>query len=120
LLEEKPMESPTPLSITVEPLEEASLIRAAGEIDLTTIGALRAELESAREDAATALLDLSDVTFIDSTGLHLLLETSRDAAATDWPFFIVRPSPVVQRLIEVSGTADLLALVDRTPERILN
>jgi anti-anti-sigma factor len=107
------------LLITIEPLEEASLIRAAGEIDLSTVAALGHELESARETNATALLDLSEVTFIDSTGLHLLLEASRHAKLSDWPFFIVRPSAAVQGLVETSRTADQLALVEPLPEHIL-
>jgi len=113
------MFSPELLRITVESLEDARLIRATGEIDLSTIAALRHEIDAARDDAPATLLDLSGVTFIDSTGLHLLLEASRDSARSDWGFFIVRPSDAVQRLIEVSRTADLLTLVEPTPERIV-
>jgi len=105
--------------ITVEPLEDARLMRAVGEIDQSTVEALRSELESARQEAATVVLDLSDVTFIDSSGLRLLLEASRGAVVDGWPFFIVRASAAVQRLIEVSGTADLLALVEPPRERVL-
>jgi anti-anti-sigma factor len=107
------------LRVTVEPLEDARLIRAAGELDMSSEPALRHELEAARDEAATALLDLSDVTFMDSTGLHLLLEASRSAGRTDWSFFIVRPSTAVRRLIEVSRTGDLLALVEPSAERSL-
>ena len=113
------MRSPDLLRITVEPLEDARLIRAAGEVDLTTISKLRRELDAARDEDTTALLDLSDITFMDSTGLHLLLKASRLSAATNWAFFILRPSDVVQRLIHVSGTADLLTLVDQGAEPVL-
>jgi anti-sigma B factor antagonist len=111
--------APTYFRVTVEPLKDARLIRVAGEIDLSTVSALRRELDAARDEAATALLDLSDVTFIDSTGLHLLLEASHSSAVSDWALFVVRPSEAVQRLIELSGTADLLRLVDPTAERVL-
>jgi len=113
------MPNPDVLRITVEPLEDARLVRADGEIDLTTVAALRREIYAARDAAATALLDLSGVTFIDSTGLQLLLEASRDSATSEWGFFIVRPSDPVRRLIEVSHTADLLTLVEPTAERVL-
>jgi len=85
---------------------DAGLIRAVGEIDLGTVDALRRELDAAREEVATVVLDLSGVPFIDSTGLHLLLAASRNSAAADWAL-VVRPSVVVQRLIEVNGTGDL-------------
>jgi len=113
------MPVPDLLRITVEPLDEARLVCAAGEIDLSTVAALRHEVDAAREESVTVLLDLSGVTFIDSTGLHLLLEASQSSALSDWAFFVVRPSEVVQRLIEVSGTADLLMMVDPTAERVL-
>jgi anti-anti-sigma factor len=118
LLEEF-MPVPNLLRVTAEPLEDALLVRAAGEIDVSTIPALRTELEDARQNAVTVLLDLSEITFIDSSGLHLLLDLSQVSSESDWAFFIVRPSKVVRRLIEVSGTADLLMLVGSTRERIL-
>jgi anti-anti-sigma factor len=107
------------LHVTVDPLEEGCLIRAAGEIDLSSVPALRRELDAARAEAVTVLLDLSGVTFIDSTGLHFLIEASQSSAVSDWTFFVVRPSEVVKRLIEVSGTADLLTMVDPTAERVV-
>jgi anti-anti-sigma factor len=107
------------LRVTVEPLEDARLIRAAGEIDLSSVAALRRELDAARVEAVTVLLDLSDVTFIDSSGLHLLLHASHSSAVSDWAFFVVRPSESVLRLIELSGTADLLKVVYPTAERVL-
>jgi len=113
------MRSPDPLRITVEPLEDARLVRVSGELDLTSAPALKSELDAARDKEATAVLDLSAVSFIDSTGLHLLLEASRSSATNGWAFFIVRPSEAVERLIELSRTADLLTLVAPGRERVL-
>jgi anti-anti-sigma factor len=112
------MRSPV-LTITVEPLEEARLIRAAGELDVSTAPTLGQELWTARDQGVTAVLDLADVTSFDSTGLQLLLEASRMSAANGWAFFIARPSNVVQRLIEVSRTGELLALVEPPATRVL-
>jgi anti-sigma B factor antagonist len=94
-------------------------VSATGEIDMSTVDVLQRELTTAREEGSTVLLDLSRVTFIDSTGLHLLLEASHSSAVSDWGFFVVRPSRVVQRLIELSGTADLIMVVDPRAERVL-
>jgi anti-anti-sigma factor len=113
------MPVPPLLHVTAEQLDDGRLVRAAGEIDLSTVAALRREVDAGREEAATVLLDLSGVTFIDSSGLHLLLEASQSSAVSDWAFVVVRPSEVVQRLIELSGAADLLTMVDPTAERVL-
>jgi anti-sigma B factor antagonist len=111
------MHSPDLLRVTVQPLEDARVIRAAGELDMSSVPALEHELDAARAEAVTALLDLSEVTFIDSSGLHLLLDASRKAGSNGGSFFIVRPSPAVRRLIELTRTRDLLALVEPAAER---
>jgi len=112
------MPIPNLLHVTVEPLEDAIIVRAAGEIDMSTVALLRRELDTARAEGATVLLDLSGVRFMDSTGLHLLLEASHSSAVSDWAFFVVRPSRAVQRLIDVSGTADVIMVVDQRAERV--
>jgi anti-anti-sigma regulatory factor len=45
------------LSITSEPVEEAQLIRLAGELDLSTEAAIKAELDALRDEDVTKLFD---------------------------------------------------------------
>jgi anti-sigma B factor antagonist len=105
------------LRVSVEPLEDACLIRAIGEFDSSTADLLRSPLQAARADGVTALVDLAGVSFIDSAGLRVLLEAGAASDRHEWPWFIVRPSPAVLRLVEVSRTASRLPLVraERTP-----
>jgi anti-sigma B factor antagonist len=104
--------SPLPaFHVTVEPVEDACVIRAVGDIDMSTVDRLRAPLEAARADGVTVLLDLSAVTFIDSTGLHVMLEAARATEESDWAWFLIRPSAAVRRLVEISGTERLLPVV---------
>jgi anti-sigma B factor antagonist len=107
------------LHVTTEPMEDAIVVRATGEIDMSTVDVLRRELDAARAEDATALLNLSGVTFIDSTGLHLLLDASHRSAVSDWGFFVGRPSEAVRRLLDLSGTSDLVMVVDPDAERVL-
>lgn len=113
------MSVPDLLHVTAEPMDDAIVVRATGEIEVSTVDAVRRELDAARAEDAAALLDLSGVTFIDSTGLQLLLDASHSSAVSDWGFFVVRPSRAVQRLIDLSGTADLIMVVDPDAERVL-
>jgi anti-anti-sigma factor len=106
-----PMSSFAALRITIEPVEDASLVRVAGEIDFGNASNLRRHLDAARSDGGTTLLDLARVSFIDSAGLDVLLEASRAVDADRWAFFIVRPSPAVRRIVEITGTRERLALV---------
>ena len=98
--------------VTIEPLDDSCVMRAAGEIDIATAPTLRAQLAAARAARLTTLLDLSAVSFIDSSGLHVLLDGARWVDADKWGLFIVRPSWAVLRLLAVSGTREMLPLVD--------
>ena len=108
------------LRVTIEPLDEACLIRASGELDRSTADRLSSALDAARADGVTTLLDLSAVSFIDSAGLRVLLRSARAVDAHHWGCFIVRASSVVRRLVEVSGTTSRLPLgaPPESPERL--
>jgi anti-anti-sigma factor len=105
------MSSLATFRVTVEPLEDACLLRATGEVDISTADRLREQLDAARAAGLTTLLDLSRVTFIDSSGLHVLLDAARFVDVEGWPLFIVRPSAAVLRLLDVSGTKHVLPVV---------
>ena len=109
-----------PFRVTIEPLEDACLIRVSGELDLSTADRLSSALDAARADGVTTLLDLSAVNFIDSAGLRVLLRSAQAVDAHNWAWFIVRASSVVWRLVEVSGTTSRLPLVapPESPERL--
>jgi anti-sigma B factor antagonist len=97
--------------VTVEPIEDATLIRVVGEIDATTADQLCTHLDDARQSGETTLLDLAEVRFIDSVGLRVLLEATEKINRDDWALFIVRPSREVLRLLEITDTANRLPVV---------
>ena len=109
------MRSIADFRVTIESVEDACVMRVTGELDSGTADRLRGTLAAARQDGVTTLLDMSGVTFTDSSGLGVLLEAARATDRDDWAWFIVRPSPVVLRLVELSGAAPRLPLVE--PQR---
>jgi anti-anti-sigma factor len=106
------MRNPDLLRITVEHVEEARLVRVAGEVDISTVAELRRQVRAASRGEGTVLLDLAEVDFMDSSGLEVLLEASGGAISTDSSFFIVRPSSAVRLLLEASGTRAELPVVE--------
>jgi anti-anti-sigma factor len=80
----------------------------SGELDLAVAGEVAASLVEAPHDGRL-VLDLSDVSFMDSTGLGLLLRTSQRARSEGWRLEIV-PSSAVSRVIEVTASQHLLDL----------
>ena len=84
-------------------------ITASGEIDIATAPRLR-EYASRHlaDDAEIVVLDLTDITFIDSSGLHALLQ----AAAHEGNRLRIMPSPACLRLIDIASVRDRLPLID--------
>lgn len=83
------------------------LLVVRGAIDLQT----RAQLLQAGRDSlagagATLVVDLEDVTFIDSTGIGALIELGHDAADADGGLVIRNPSHRVERILEITGLVD--------------
>lgn len=76
-------------------------VEARGEVDISTAALLRVELADALRTADSVVVDLTDVTFMDSQGLRVLIEAR--VAAEDRPFVVAAASPNVRRLIRVSG-----------------
>lgn len=99
------------LTVSVEPLEDARLVRAYGELDMGTVELLETRVNASLDSSSAVLLDLNGVRFIDSCGLRLLLRSSLRAGQLGRSFFIVRPSAQVSWMVAVTGTAALVPLV---------
>ncbi|MCU1497917.1 MAG: hypothetical protein JWM47_1870 [Acidimicrobiales bacterium] len=86
--------------------DDPLVLHAVGEIDLQTRGVLAEALEQLRAGPPPTL-DLSGVTFMDSSGLAVLV----NAAVADDRLRVRDPSPIVQRVIQATGLDDVLHLV---------
>ena len=73
-----------------------------GELDLGTVRQASHQLE-ADWTTREALLDLSAVTFIDTTGLRFLLDVQREAEAKGRSLVLRNPSARVRATLRISG-----------------
>jgi anti-sigma B factor antagonist len=92
---------------------DRTVLELAGEFDLAAEPLLTRELETALP-APTLVLDLSRVTFMDSTGLRLLLEADARARENGDRCLVVR-GPGVHRVIEEGLLASRLEVIERLP-----
>ena len=101
-----------PFSMRMHQAGDTLVIRAFGELDISQAKMFEAELREAFVDESTVLLDLSEVEFIDSTGLRALILLS-DEARTDGDKLRIRRSlsPAVERMLTLTGLADRLPWV---------
>jgi anti-sigma B factor antagonist len=88
-------------------------IRPVGELDLDTAPLLEKELTAARTaGAASVVLDLRALTFMDSTGLRLVIRWDTAASEDGFEFAIVRGVEVVQRVFRLTGMDEHLTVVE--------
>ncbi|MEX0171229.1 STAS domain-containing protein [Streptomyces sp. LMG1-1-1.1] len=89
-----------------------AVVSIGGELDMVSAPKLRGALAEALEDCEDGgglVLDLTGVTFCDSTGLNTLLRARR-RALSDHRFVVIRAaSPQVTHLLEITGAAHLFA-----------
>ena len=81
------------------------------EIDFLTAPLLQAELERAiAEGDGKVVVDLCDVTFMDSSGAHALLEASKRLRALGRGFSVICVRGSISRLLELLGLGDSFAV----------
>lgn len=79
-------------------------VQVTGEIDLTSAPRLDDEVTALIEDSVTDLaIGLGAVSFMDSTGLRVLLKASKMLDSAGGNLVLSQPSDPVRRLLEVSG-----------------
>lgn len=91
------------LSLEVRREGASAVVSARGDIDLSTLAKATAALDGARAGARSLILDLREVGFMDTSGLRLIIEEQRRAAATGYRFAVIQGSSRVQRLFEIAG-----------------
>jgi anti-sigma B factor antagonist len=77
-------------------------LHLTGELDIASVPALEERLARARASDLSVCLDLSELKFIESTGLHALIRAMDDANANGWRLQIDRAvGPQVMRLLQL-------------------
>ncbi|HEX8868985.1 MAG TPA: STAS domain-containing protein [Lentzea sp.] len=85
------------------------VIAVAGELDIDTVPVLSARLD-ADVTGAHAVLDLSQLLFMDSTGLALVLEWHRKLAEAGGQLRIAATQAPVRRLFDLADVTSVLSL----------
>ena len=96
-----------PFRCDVVPERDAVRVKPVGELDIATSGEVAARLDELREAGFRRLvLDLSALTFIDSSGIQAIMQARRAADRDHVPLVVVPGPPAVQRVFTLTGVAD--------------
>jgi len=101
------------LTVAADRTGDVHCIRLTGELDIDTADRVEAELARAEAgDARVIVLDLAGLTFMDSTGVRLVLEAHARSRADSNRLRLRRGPAAVQRVFELSGVTDTLPFGD--------
>lgn len=110
-------DSPAPdvpvFQVSIEPLRDTVRVAVTGEIDIATAPAVGAELTQMIDAGfRRVVLDLRDVSFMDSTAIRTILTAKQRAQEHDVAFTLVEISGPVKRILDIAGLTALLPFVN--------
>lgn len=92
---------------------DTHIVSVSGEMDVDTAGGVEQELIRAEAtDAPAIVLDLGGLTFIDSTGIRMLLMVDARSRSDGDRVILRHPSQAVRRVLHLAGLEDRLHFAD--------
>ncbi len=89
------------------------MVRPTGELDVYTVPRLVTFVESLADEGVTEVcLDLSQLRFIDSRGLGLLVGVTRQVRDAGGRLVVAAPTPSIQRVFSISGIDQVITISD--------
>ena len=97
------------LTTRIDARNGVTSIALTGELDMATASILNDQLTAVEQsDSRTIVLDLRDLRFIDSSGLHALVRAYRRSETDGHRLLLVGANASARRLCEMTGTEFLL------------
>ena len=105
-------DTPADFAVHAEREGRAYVVAPRGELDLGTVDEVRSVLALRPHDCARVVIDLGGLTFFDTSGMRLIVETLEDTRRQQIELALVRGSDHVQRLFAVAQLEDRLPFFD--------
>jgi anti-anti-sigma factor len=103
-----------PYAFSLSRIHQYCVVHAAGELDIAAVAQLRDAVHAARRRAGHVVIDLREVSFLDSFALHEL--TALQGGESGRPRFHVVPSNGIQRVLDLTGARAALCCI--SPEQL--
>jgi anti-anti-sigma factor len=94
---------------------DATWIHVTGEVDLCSAQELKQAVLDAQRRVRLVVVDLRELTFMDSSGVHVLLDATEAARQTEGALMLVRGPAHVDQVLTLSGARERLEIIDLLP-----
>jgi anti-anti-sigma factor len=98
-----------PPVVDVREEDGTTVISLFGDLDMTSVNQVRAAIDAAlRSHPGGVILDASGLEYMDSSGVALMARAARMAQKVQ----VRNPTPIVRRLLELTGLSEILQITD--------
>ena len=109
----------TPFELRSTRIGDAVVVAIVGEIDIATAPEVSKAIDIVYGDAGRIVVDLSEVTFLDSSALNAFVQSQQGLAQHDVGFRIVSPADhAVRNVFEITRLTEALSVVDSLDEAL--
>jgi anti-anti-sigma factor len=92
------------IKVVATPDPDQVCLQLKGELDLATASVARDRFAELKRRGGHLVLDLRRLSYIDSTGLNLVLRLAAESTRDGWDLSLIPGSSVVQRVFKLTGT----------------
>lgn len=104
----------------VEHADSYSLVSVRGEIDLHSAPKVQHAVERGTNGVQAIVVDMADITFMDSTALSMFMRTKDDLKERGISLRLAAPSGAVERLFDVTGFGEYFEVFPTREAAIVN
>lgn len=98
----------TAFAYTVDRRDSHVTLHLTGELDLAAAPGLESALDAVLADSEDVVLDIAEVTFLDSSGLRVLVAAQNQSSEAGKTLTLLNPSAAVSRILEITGLGKTL------------
>ncbi|WP_073093228.1 STAS domain-containing protein [Thermosyntropha lipolytica] len=109
------------MDVEIKMVRNTLVIRVNGELDMVMAEKLKKEMEARLDEGEVKnlIVNLEKVTFIDSSGLGVIIAGYKKVMAANGRMYIVGAKPNVKRILILSGVSKLIPIYD-TEQEVIN
>ena len=99
---------------------DATIVELSGDVDLDSSPKVRSVLLESVREKRCVLVEMSEVSYIDSSGVASLVEAYQSARRDSTPFALVAVSDAAMRVLELARLDQVFAIHESVSDAIAN